>query len=163
MPWAARASERLPSAATSSRVRSTRVAPSCSIVTRGPSASGSTAVTRAGRCRTRPSQAWSRDLFDHFGADSCLVIHNTEEFGERVHRAVQRTLPNWAGIDGAVEYGGRAALGAAFTKTREDAMEKEWQFAWRSMQTASTMNPVVIRIGSLENFAEVRDRDHYTA
>jgi hypothetical protein len=25
------------------------------------------------------------------------------------------------------------------------------------------MNPVVIRIGSLENFAEVRDRDHYTA
>jgi len=109
------------------------------------------------------SQAWSRDLFDHFGADSCLVIHNTEEFGERIHRAVQRTLPNWAGIDGAIEYGGRAALGTAFTKTREDAMEKEWQFAWRSMQTASTMNPVVIRIGSLENFAEVRDRDHYTA
>ena len=27
---------------------------------------------------------------------------------------MQRTLPNWAGIDGAVEYGGRAALGAAF-------------------------------------------------
>ncbi|WP_373922421.1 hypothetical protein [Duganella sp. Root198D2] len=91
------------------------------------------------------------------------MIHNTEEFGERIHRAVQRTLPNWAGIDGAIEYGGRAALGAAFTKTREDAMEKEWQFAWRSMQTASTMNAVVIRIGSLENFAEVRDRDHYTA
>jgi hypothetical protein len=31
------------------------------------------------------------------------------------------------------------------------------------MQTAATTNPVMIRIGSLENFAEVRDRDHYTA
>ena len=27
---------------------------------------------------------------DALGADSCLVIHNTEEFGERLHRAVQR-------------------------------------------------------------------------
>jgi len=109
------------------------------------------------------SSVWKSELFDHFGADSCLVIHNTEEFGERVHRAVQRTLPNWAGIDGAIEYGTRAALGAAFTKGREEAMEKEWQFAWRAMQSQSSMNPVVIRIGSLEAFAEVRDRDQYTA
>ncbi|MGB9990289.1 hypothetical protein [Pseudoduganella rhizocola] len=106
------------------------------------------------------SRAWDTELFDHFGADSCLVIHNTEEFGERIHRAVQRTLPNWAGIDGAVEYGVRAALGAAFTKGSGDAMEKEWQFAWRSMQSSASMNPVVIRIGSLENFAELRGRDY---
>ncbi|MGO4381077.1 hypothetical protein [Pseudoduganella sp. RAF53_2] len=105
------------------------------------------------------SKVWKSDLFDLFGADSCLVIHNTEEFGERVHRAVQRTLPNWAGIDGAIEYGTRAALGSAFTKSRDEAMEKEWQFAWRAMQHQSSMNPVMIRIGSLEAFAEVRDRD----
>lgn len=109
------------------------------------------------------SQDWSKELFEHFGAGSCLVIHNTEEFGERIHRAVARTLPNWAGIDGAIEYGTRAALGLAFTKAREDAIEKEWQFAWRSMQAKATMNPVVIRVGNLESFAEVRDRDHYPA
>ena len=44
------------------------------------------------------STEWDKRLFDVFKpADSCLVIHNTEEFGERLHRAVQRTLPNWAG------------------------------------------------------------------
>ncbi|UTY57024.1 hypothetical protein [Massilia sp. erpn] len=109
------------------------------------------------------SQAWDRELFAHFGADSCLVIHNTEEFGERIHRAVQRTLPNWAGIDGAVEYGARAALGAAFTKDAQDEVEQEWQFAWRAMQSQLSLNPVVIRIGSLENFAELRSPDYYPA
>jgi hypothetical protein len=109
------------------------------------------------------SQAWSRNLFDHFGAESCLVIHNSEEFGERVHRAVARTLPNWAGIDGAVEYGTRAALGAAFTMGAQDAIEQEWKFAWRPMHALASMNPVVIRLGSLENFAEVRSRDFYPA
>lgn len=107
------------------------------------------------------SQAWERKLFDLFSADSCLVIHNTEEFGERLHRAVQRTLPNWAGIDGAVEYGVRAALGVAFTKTPAEAQEQEWQFAWRSMQSNASLNPVLIKIGSLENFAELRERDTY--
>ena len=109
------------------------------------------------------SQAWDRDLFDHFGADSCLVIHNTEEFGERIHRAVQRTLPSWAGIDGAVEYGSRARLGAAFTMGAQDAAEQEWKFAWRPMHTQASLNAVVIKIGSLEQFAEVRSRDHYPA
>lgn len=109
------------------------------------------------------SQTWDRELFSHFGADSCLVIHNTEEFGERIHRAVQRTLPNWAGIDGAVEYGARAALGAAFTKTAAEAQEQEWQFAWRSMQSKLSLNPVLVKIGSLENFAELRSRDTYLA
>jgi hypothetical protein len=108
------------------------------------------------------SQVWDRELFEHLApADSCLVIHNTEEFGERLHRAVQRTLPSWAGIDGAVEYGARAALGAAFTKTAAEAHEQEWQFAWRAMAPQMSLNPVTVKIGSLEQFAELRDRDTY--
>jgi len=110
------------------------------------------------------STAWNRNLFDVLGpADSCLVIHNTEEFGERIHRAVQRTLPNWAGIDGAVEYGGRSALGQAFTKTVAEAQEQEWQFAWRAMQAQLSLNPVLIKIGNLENYAELRSKDTYLA
>jgi hypothetical protein len=92
-------------------------------------------------------------------ADACLVIHHTEEFGERLHRAVQRTLPSWAGIDGAIEYGGRSPLGAIFTKPASDAAEAEWLFAWRPMQGQMSLNPVTIRIGSLEQFAELRGRD----
>lgn len=106
------------------------------------------------------SQVWEPQLFDLFApADSCLIIHNTEEFGERLHRAVQRTLPSWAGIDGAVEYGVRAALGATFSKSVHEAREREWLFAWRSMQSQASLNPVVVKLGSLEQFAELRQRD----
>jgi hypothetical protein len=110
------------------------------------------------------SKAWDKSLFDVLApADCCLVIHNTEEFGERLHRAVQRTLPSWAGIDGAVEYGARAALGAAFTKTLAEANEQEWQFAWRAMAPQMSLNPVTVKIGSIESFAELRDREFYAA
>ena len=103
------------------------------------------------------SRAWSKNLFEILSpADCCLVIHNTEEFGERLHRAVQRALPNWAGIDGAIEYGTRSPLGAAFTKSAGQAREQEWQFAWRSMSPNASLNPVVVRIGSIEQFAELR-------
>ncbi|MGX4641026.1 hypothetical protein [Massilia sp. SYSU DXS3249] len=103
------------------------------------------------------SSAWSKNLFDVLGpADCCLVIHNTELFGERLHRAVQRALPNWAGIDGAVEYGRRSPLGAAFTQTGAQAQEQEWRFAWRSMSPGASLNPVTVRIGSIEQFAELR-------
>lgn len=110
------------------------------------------------------SKVWDKQLFDLLApADCCLVIHNSEEFGERLHRAVQRTLPSWAGIDGAVEYGVRAALGAAFTKTLAEAHEQEWQFAWRAMAPSVSLNPVTIKIGSIESFAELRDREFYAA
>ncbi|WP_305822861.1 hypothetical protein [Massilia brevitalea] len=103
------------------------------------------------------SREWSKNLFEILSpADCCLVIHNTEEFGERLHRAVQRALPNWAGIDGAIEYGARSPLGAAFSKSAGQAREKEWQFAWRSMSPNASLNPVVVRIGSIEQFAELR-------
>ena len=110
------------------------------------------------------SQVWDKSLFDLLApADCCLIIHNSEDFGERLHRAVQRTLPSWAGIDGAVEYGARAALGAVFTKTRDEAPEQEWQFAWRAMGPQMSLNPVTINIGSIESFAELRDRASHLA
>jgi len=108
------------------------------------------------------SQVWDKHLFNVLGpADACLVIHNSEEFGERLHRAVQRTLPNWAGIDGPVEYGARSRLGVAFSKLPAQAQEKEWKFAWRSMSPQASLNPVTVRIGSIEQFAELRSPESY--
>ena len=110
------------------------------------------------------SAVWEPNLIDVFaGVDSCLVIHNTELFGERLHRAVQRALPSWMGIDGAVEYGTRSSLGAMFSKTSAEAHEQEWLFAWRSTQAGTSLNPVVVKIGSIENFAELRDKNNYVS
>lgn len=106
------------------------------------------------------ANAWDEKLFDAFaGADCCLVIHDAEEFGERIHRAAQRVLPSWAGIDAAISYGMPSPLGAAFSKARQHASEKEWLFAWRPTQRTLSCNPVTIRIGNIEGIAELRGRD----
>ncbi|WP_246860571.1 hypothetical protein [Noviherbaspirillum sp. UKPF54] len=105
------------------------------------------------------ANAWDESLFATFaGADCCLVVHQAEEFGERIHRAVQRALPSWAGIDAAVSYGVPSPLGAAFSKSKQQAAEKEWLFAWRPMQPELLAHPLVIRIGSIEGIAELRSR-----
>lgn len=88
---------------------------------------------------------------------ACIVIHDTEAFGERVHRAAQRTLPNWAGIDAAMSYGKPSPLGKLFSKERAHAAESEWRFAWRPMQARGAANPVVIHLGSIADIAELRE------
>lgn len=92
-------------------------------------------------------------------ADAYLVIHDTEVFGERVHRAAQRVLPNWAGIDAAVSYGRTSPLGRLFSKDRPHAAEAEWRFAWRPMQARASANPVTLHLGSIADIAELRSND----
>ncbi|MEN9867162.1 MAG: hypothetical protein RL748_2752 [Pseudomonadota bacterium] len=93
--------------------------------------------------------------------DACLIIHRPEEFGERLHRAVAQVLPNWAGIDGAVEYGRRSMLGAVFTKDKALAREQEWQFAWRPRHAVSNLQVIVIKMGNLADLAELRSKGSY--
>lgn len=105
------------------------------------------------------ASTWDEKLFDAFaGADCCLVIHDPEQFGERIHRAAQRLLPSWTGIDAAISYGPPSPLGAAFSKSRQRALEKEWLFAWRPMQPRLACEAVTICIGNIEGIAELRDR-----
>jgi hypothetical protein len=106
------------------------------------------------------AKTWDAVLFDEFvGADSCLVIHDAEEFGERIHRAAERALPNWAGIDAAISYGVPSPLGEAFSKNKQFAKQKEWLFAWRPVQPTMSLNPIVIQIGNIEHIAELRTKD----
>ena len=105
------------------------------------------------------SRTWKESLFDAFaGADTCLIIHDTEQFGERIHRAAKLALPSWAGIDAPVSYGRPSPLGSAFYKARDEAAQEEWMFAWRPTQAMLSLNPVFIRIGNIEGIAELRDR-----
>ena len=103
------------------------------------------------------SSAWNETFFDQSrNIASCLVIRDTEKFGEQLHRAVQKVLPQWAGIDAAVAYGKHSPLGAAFTKGVHLASQEEWLFAWRPIQTPSTLASMVVQIGCMDSFAEVR-------
>lgn len=103
------------------------------------------------------SSTWDPRMFTDFpDADCCLVINDPESFGERIHRAAQRALPHWAGIDAAVTYGMPTLLGAAFSKDKALARQKEWLFAWRPMQARMSVNPLVIQIGNIESIAELR-------
>lgn len=105
-------------------------------------------------------QSWDGTLFDGtLNVDSYLVVHDAEEFGERLHKAVQRTLPNWAGIDAAISYGAPSPLGKVFSKAKNHAKENEWRFAWRPMQAGASVHPVVIKMGSIEDIAELHSRN----
>lgn len=105
------------------------------------------------------STSADESLYDRFdGADCCLVIDDPEQFGERLHRAVQRMLPNWAGIDAAISYGMPSGLGAIFSKARAEAAEQEWLFAWRPAQSGLRAQAIVVRIGSIEGIAGLRSR-----
>lgn len=104
--------------------------------------------------------AGDEKAFNLFAAtDTCLMIHNPDEFGERLHKAVQRMLPSWAGIDAAVSYGMPSPLGSAFSKSKAFEQEKEWLFAWRPMQPFLPCNQIVIKIGNIEDIAELRIHD----
>jgi hypothetical protein len=124
-----------------------------------PGAGGERIAGNAGYLTLSLCREPAAQLYGHFGsADTCLEISDPEQFGERLHRAVQRALPSWAGIDAAITYGTLSPLGRAFSKSGEYAFEKEWLFAWRPTQAVMTLNPVVIRLGNLEAIASLREK-----
>ena len=104
------------------------------------------------------TRSWNERLFDAFGVDTCLIIHDTEQFGERLHRAAQKILPSWAGIDAPVYYGKPSPLGALFSKERADAAQEEWLFTWRPTGAMLSLAPVFVRVGNIEGIAELRDK-----
>ena len=114
--------------------------------------------TASGYLELSLASAWDESLFDQFGSDCCLVIHEPEQFGERIHRAAQRMLPSWAGIDAGISYGSPSPLGAAFSKQRELAAEQEWLFAWRPAQKGLAALALTLKIGSIESIAELKTR-----
>lgn len=121
-----------------------------------PPTAGSSAA--AGYLTLGWARSWKESLFDIFGVDSCLIIHDTEQFGERLHRAAQKVLPSWAGIDAPVYYGRPSPLGALFSKARDDAAQEEWLFAWRPTGAMLSPQPVFVQLGSIEGIAELRDK-----
>ena len=95
-------------------------------------------------------------LFDEFpNTNSCLIVHNVDEFCERMHNAVESALPKWAGVDGAVLYGGSSPLGAVFSKPLRFIVQHEWRFAWYPPAVQNQLMPILVSIGNIEKIAEL--------
>lgn len=105
------------------------------------------------------SKRWDEHLFDDFpDTDACLVIHEVEDFCERLHSAAELALPQWAGIDAAVVYGGKSRLGAVFSKPLQFILQHEWRFAWCPHVQVTELVPVLLTIGSITDIAEIVER-----
>ena len=102
------------------------------------------------------SSSWNIALFDEFhDSDACLIIHKPEEFCERVHFFANRFLPNWFSLDARVTYGGRSDFGAFYLKSSKYAVQDEWRFTWAPPEALQKLTSFNIRIGSIEEFAEI--------
>lgn len=105
------------------------------------------------------STAWDPLLFDEFtGSNACLIVHEPDEVCERIHFYAEQFLKGWAGIDGAVVYGGEHKYGPSFVKHSKYIVQKEWRFAWMPPQKCDQLQPFCIRIGNIERYAEVVPR-----
>ncbi len=105
------------------------------------------------------SKLWDEHQFDDFpGTDACLVIHEVDDFCERLHHAAEIALPQWVGMDAAVVYGGKSGLGAVFSKPLKFDSQHEWRFAWRPDQRVKELSPVLLTIGSIGDIAEIVEK-----
>jgi hypothetical protein len=103
------------------------------------------------------STIWDPRLFNEFSdTNACLVIHEVDEFCERIHAAAEVQLTGWVGIDGAATYGVRSPLGAVFSKQLKFLQQQEWRFAWLPVWSMKTLEPTVLKIGNIEALAEIR-------
>ena len=110
------------------------------------------------------SHRWDELLFDDFpGTDSCLVIHDVEEFAERFHAAAELALPKWVGMDASVVYEGRSKLGPVFSKPLQFIPQHEWRFAWHPFTPVEHLHPVTIKMGSIADIAEIVERPNHAA
>jgi hypothetical protein len=110
------------------------------------------------------SKRWDEHLFDDIpGTDACLIIHDVDDFCERFHSAAELALPQWAGIDAPVVYGGKSNLGAVFSKPLQFIVQHEWRFAWRPHTPVKKLAPVLLTIGSISDIAEIVERPNCAA
>ena len=98
---------------------------------------------------------------DHFyqdfeGSDACLIIHETNKFFNRLYKKITSVIPSrWGAIDGPVTYGRSSELGAPFSKPDKFLFQFEWRFVCFPIPPRETCEPTIVKIGSIEDIAEV--------
>lgn len=95
-------------------------------------------------------------LFEEFkGSNACLIIHDTEEFSNRLLRTCQNIWPDWADFDTHIIYGSESLFGPSFSKPIEYIQQHEWRYSWIPPNGQSNLPHVIISIGNIEDIAEM--------
>jgi len=100
---------------------------------------------------------YSEHFYEEFqGSDACLIIHNPNQFFDRMYNAIDSVLPNsWEAADGPVAYGSCGKLGLPFTKPEKFAFQFEWRLACLPIPSLNKCEATVVTLGSIEDIAEV--------
>ncbi len=105
------------------------------------------------------SIAHQRRLFHDFRSDSCLVIHNVNEFVDRLVRDVLRVHPEFVVEGKNVEYfdpfNTVGPLDVFFNKSFGYAYQQEFRIVWLPPNAEAKLEPFFVNIGSIEDIAEL--------
>jgi hypothetical protein len=115
------------------------------------------------------STKWDEKLFKEFSTkdikvDSCLVIHNVEEFISRLCTKCESMFPEWAGKAASVIYDGRGYHNdPVFYKPMSFNQQNEWRFACMPPPATHKFNnkEFFVHIGNIEKIAEIVSRSSH--
>jgi hypothetical protein len=90
------------------------------------------------------SYDYDEGLYEEFkGSDACLVIHDVDQFADRVNVAFTEAMPSYLGHNGRVTYGNhRSSLGVLFSKPKSHIYQREYRFVWAPKEPTRMLDPV---------------------
>lgn len=107
---------------------------------------------------------WDLTLFNDFSADACVVIHDSEQFAERLELASKVQLDGWYFHHNPVEYfdpyemSGNQYFNAAMCKDFRFAYQREYRFLWMPMGGQEAEGFKFLELDPLEDLAELHIR-----
>ncbi|ACB77736.1 hypothetical protein [Opitutus terrae] len=99
-------------------------------------------------------------MFDDFGADSCLIIYDAKEFGQRVINALKIKFSDWFVLGVGVTYidpddPGDQEIFVPTTKHLRYIYQQEQRFICHPREPVRQLEAFTIEIGSLGDIAEL--------
>lgn len=104
---------------------------------------------------------WDVDLLDDFGANCCVVIHDTDEFASRLERAAKQVIGGWYYHHNPVEYfdpydvGRNQYFDAAMCKGFRFSYQREYRYIWTSLEGIEAGGFKYLELGSIEDIATI--------
>jgi hypothetical protein len=108
---------------------------------------------------------WDFALFGDFGADSCVVIRDPDEFARRLELAAKDRLDGWYFYHNPVEYFDpyemprKQLFDAAVCKDFRFAHQREYRFLWMNTIGREASGFINLELGPLTGIAELHLRE----